>query len=399
MPCSRGAAVARRGDRRSSRRTRPPPRPGGRAAASTATLSPCTTLKTPSGSPASAYSSAIEHRTPTGPARWASARTCSRWRWRSGCIHIGTMAGKLNGVMPAHTPSGWRSEYASTPVDTWSENSPFSSCGMPQANSTTSRPRITSPLASEITLPCSAETTAARSSRCRSTRSRNANMIRARRVRETSCQASKAFFAVCTARSTSAGSASSTRAWTCPAAGLYTSAVRVDAPAVAAPPIQCSNVFIVPRFTDSRAARVSPARRHAGPGRVLSSAAVCATGTSHQLSGDGHRRQRVGLDVHHRGPRRLPRLAQGHPELIDRPRAQHVRAQALRVGGQVHRQVAAVQQARTGIRGSGTGCRTAASRRLSDSEPILAKPWLSISTMTSLMPSATAVTISCAIIR
>ena len=27
-----------------------------------------------------------------------------------GNIHIGTMAGKLNGVMPAHTPSGWRSE-------------------------------------------------------------------------------------------------------------------------------------------------------------------------------------------------------------------------------------------------------------------------------------------------
>ena len=28
----------------------------------------------------------------------------------SGYIHIGTMAGKLNGVMPATTPSGWRSE-------------------------------------------------------------------------------------------------------------------------------------------------------------------------------------------------------------------------------------------------------------------------------------------------
>jgi malonate-semialdehyde dehydrogenase (acetylating)/methylmalonate-semialdehyde dehydrogenase len=27
-----------------------------------------------------------------------------------GYIHIGTMAGKLNGVMPATTPSGWRSE-------------------------------------------------------------------------------------------------------------------------------------------------------------------------------------------------------------------------------------------------------------------------------------------------
>ncbi len=26
----------------------------------------------------------------------------------TGYIHIGTMAGKLNGEMPAHTPSGWR---------------------------------------------------------------------------------------------------------------------------------------------------------------------------------------------------------------------------------------------------------------------------------------------------
>jgi hypothetical protein len=27
-----------------------------------------------------------------------------------GCIHIGTMAGKLNGVIPATTPSGCRNE-------------------------------------------------------------------------------------------------------------------------------------------------------------------------------------------------------------------------------------------------------------------------------------------------
>ena len=26
----------------------------------------------------------------------------------TGTIHIGTMTGKLNGVMPAHTPTGWR---------------------------------------------------------------------------------------------------------------------------------------------------------------------------------------------------------------------------------------------------------------------------------------------------
>ena len=44
-----------------------------------------------------------------------------------GYIHIGTMAGKLNGVIPAHTPSGWRNENRSTPVETWSENSPLSS--------------------------------------------------------------------------------------------------------------------------------------------------------------------------------------------------------------------------------------------------------------------------------
>ena len=28
----------------------------------------------------------------------------------TGCIHIGTITGKLNGVMPATTPSGWRNE-------------------------------------------------------------------------------------------------------------------------------------------------------------------------------------------------------------------------------------------------------------------------------------------------
>ena len=28
----------------------------------------------------------------------------------TGNIHIGTIAGKLNGVMPTHTPSGWRTE-------------------------------------------------------------------------------------------------------------------------------------------------------------------------------------------------------------------------------------------------------------------------------------------------
>ena len=58
-----------------------------------------------------------------------------------GNIHMGTMAGKLNGVMPAQTPIGCRRECASTPRPTDSAWSPLSSCGAPAANSTTSMPR------------------------------------------------------------------------------------------------------------------------------------------------------------------------------------------------------------------------------------------------------------------
>ena len=85
----------------SSRRSSPLRCRGGRGCASTATLSPCTTLKTPSGSPASAQSWArridaegsfsLGLRMKVLPAAIAT-----------GNIHIGTMAGKLNGVIPAH---------------------------------------------------------------------------------------------------------------------------------------------------------------------------------------------------------------------------------------------------------------------------------------------------------
>src|ERR671922_3107055 len=77
--------------------------------ASTATLSPWTTLKTPSGSPASFSSSATASdadgsfsdglRTNVLPHAIAGAH-----------IHIGTITGKLNGVIPATTPSGCRIE-------------------------------------------------------------------------------------------------------------------------------------------------------------------------------------------------------------------------------------------------------------------------------------------------
>src|SRR6478672_5914552 len=83
--------------------------PGCSSSASTATLSPWTTLKTPSGRPASFNSSAVRSdadgsfsegfRMKQLPEAIAGAH-----------IHMGTIAGKLNGVIPATTPSGWRIE-------------------------------------------------------------------------------------------------------------------------------------------------------------------------------------------------------------------------------------------------------------------------------------------------
>src|ERR1700674_2794794 len=61
------------------------------------------------------------------------------------------------------------------------EYSPFISFGMPQANSTTSRPRWMSPRESASVLPCSDESSAARLSNSLCTSSRNLNMTRARR--------------------------------------------------------------------------------------------------------------------------------------------------------------------------------------------------------------------------
>jgi hypothetical protein len=63
--------------------------------------------------------------------------------------HIGTMAGKLNGEMMPTTPSGCRTEATSTLVEALAVMPPLRRWEMPQANSTTSWPRATSPTASE----------------------------------------------------------------------------------------------------------------------------------------------------------------------------------------------------------------------------------------------------------
>src|ERR1700748_1824551 len=99
--------------------------PGWARMASTATLSPCTTLNTPSGSPASAHSDAISSDA-DGSFSDGLRTNAFPHPLASGNIHIGTMAGKLNGVMPATTPTGCRSEDTVTPVETVPAHTPFS---------------------------------------------------------------------------------------------------------------------------------------------------------------------------------------------------------------------------------------------------------------------------------
>ena len=204
------------------------------SSASTATRSPCTTLKTPCGRPASCSSSAIRMLADGFFSDGLSTNVFPHAR-ATGNIHIGTIAGKLNGVMPTHTPSGCSSECASMPRPTDSECSPLSRCGMPETNSATSMPRCTDPIASSKTLPCSSLITAAISRWWRSINSRNRVSTRARFSAGVARQAGNAAAAACTAASTSAALANGTVRTTSPVAALVTSPLRELRDAVARP--------------------------------------------------------------------------------------------------------------------------------------------------------------------
>ena len=91
---------------------------------------------------------------------------------------------------------------------------------MPQANSTTSSPRATSPIASDSTLPCSAVISVARSRACLVISSRNRNITSARRTSDVSRQPGRAAAAAATAAPTSAAPPKSTVPLTWPVAGL-----------------------------------------------------------------------------------------------------------------------------------------------------------------------------------
>src|SRR6195256_6622612 len=76
------------------------------SSSSTAVLSPCSTLNTPGGRPASAPNSEI-HSDADGSFSLGFKTTVLPAAMAIGKNHIGTIAGKLNGEMMPTGPSGW----------------------------------------------------------------------------------------------------------------------------------------------------------------------------------------------------------------------------------------------------------------------------------------------------
>ncbi|GBH07409.1 Archaeal/vacuolar-type H+-ATPase subunit C/Vma6 [Pseudomonas syringae pv. actinidiae] len=117
-------------------------------------MSPCTTFNTPFGSPASCSSLAINNVELGSRSEGLRIKQLPQ-AMASGYIHSGTIAGKLNGVIPATMPSGWKSDHASMFGPTLRLYSPLRISGAAQAYSTFSIPRFSSPAASSSVLPCS----------------------------------------------------------------------------------------------------------------------------------------------------------------------------------------------------------------------------------------------------
>ena len=143
----------------------------------------------------------------------------------------GTIAGKLNGTIAAHTPTGWRMVSASMSRDTSSRIRPCIVVGTAHAASTISIIRATSARASPIVLPISRVTDRARSSLRATSRSRSSNSLRARAIVDTARHCGSAARAAATAASSRRAPDSGTRASTSPVAGLVTSSSPVAAAA------------------------------------------------------------------------------------------------------------------------------------------------------------------------
>ena len=140
-----------------------------------------------------------------------------------GNIKHGNITGKLNAVMPAPTPMGCIRVKTSTPVAAFSAISPNCKDVIEQACSTTSKPRLISPSASDNVLPCSLVINSANGAMLSLMSCWNFSMMRMRLDSETLRQVLKAFLAEATAISNSCCVAKCTVATTSCVAGLITS--------------------------------------------------------------------------------------------------------------------------------------------------------------------------------
>ena len=125
--------------------------------------SPWTTLKTPSGSPASARSSAQSIDGDGSFSDGLSTKVLPQ-AMAIGYIHIGTMAGKLNGVISPPHPTADSYGGVDTGRDLLAE-SPLKEAGDVAGELDDFEPRCTSPSASSMVFPCSAVRSLAMSSR------------------------------------------------------------------------------------------------------------------------------------------------------------------------------------------------------------------------------------------
>ncbi len=210
--------------------------PGSASRVSTASRPPWTRLTTPSGieeivSTSSTISSAGRGSRSEGFSTKVFPAAIAFGRNQSGII-----AGKLNGVIAATTPTGCRTSSTSIPRAAPSRFSPFIRCGTAAADSTDSIPRPTSPRASTKVLPMSSVTSLARSSRRVSRASRRSSTARARCGAGTARQPGWASAAARTAASTSARPERGTLASTSPEAGSRSSRASAATASVQAPP-------------------------------------------------------------------------------------------------------------------------------------------------------------------
>src|SRR5258708_32638811 len=117
---------------------------GSVSSASTVDFAPGTRFRPPGGKPA-AMASSTSRTELRGTLSLGFRTNVLPQAMASGNIQSGTMSGKLNGVMPTHTPTGCRVDQPSTLVPTCSTVSPIMSVGALQANSMHSTPRANEP--------------------------------------------------------------------------------------------------------------------------------------------------------------------------------------------------------------------------------------------------------------